>query len=71
MRNLWTWTTIWGLAVGGERVGLGGGGEGRKRGNNCNSINNKTSFFKFQEKIKYKVQEIYVNEPSEWSPEIY
>ena len=37
MHNPWTWTRIWGLAWGGVRAELSGGGKGRKSGNNCNT----------------------------------
>lgn len=39
-------TAILGLPWGGERVGLGEGGEGEKSGNNYNSLNNNKIFFK-------------------------
>ena len=31
MQNPWTWTTMWGLCWGGERVRLGGGKEREKK----------------------------------------
>ena len=42
MKDPWTWTTVWGLTmeVGSE---LSGGGQREKKGDNCNSKNNKNS----------------------------
>ena len=45
MHSPWSWRTVWGLAWGAERGGVGEGREGKKNGNNCNSLNN-TIFFK-------------------------
>ena len=40
MYNPWSRTTIWALAWGGERIGLGKGEE-REKKQDCNNINNK------------------------------
>ena len=44
--NPWTQRTMWGLAMGREKLRLGEGGEEEKSGNNCNSLhnNNKNKF---------------------------
>ena len=57
MCNPWTWTTIWRLAWGEERVGLGESRKGRKSGDDCNRIKNKNK----NEKGKQMMAELGLN----------
>lgn len=52
MYNPRTGTTMRGLPWGGDRVRLGGGGEGEKSGNNRNTLNNKK---KYRQKLRVEM----------------
>lgn len=58
VHNPWTQTTILEWAWGGERVALGGDGEGRKTGNNCNGMHNANKTKK-REDTRFKLRRLF------------